>query len=975
MKKQMKSSEPINKGEAPRVLVVSDHTSFSHSLKAILESNGYVVRICCHSEDISKIVSSLKIKIILIEVSSAQLFEANLIGSMVGLHSDLDVVVISADLDAQGAIQAFRQGAKDCLVQSSINSELLSCLERCVSDRQKSETVNKSQKFEHNKPAETGTSEISAEQTLQWMDEAQRLGKVGHWVWDEVNGRELYSSAESKRILGTKDFGRAPSWEEFTEKLHPENREQVKKELLEISTSGRAYEYEFRLLLENNETRYVIERGKPIFDLDGTLLRTVGTYQDVTEERTGQEALRESETLHKVAAEIAHLGHWIYDERSDRLEYCSDELARIHGLSTSDMIDLLGSTDMDVNRVHPEDRDTYRRTLLGMRNDPAPFDVQYRIIRSDGEIRYIREIGKPVFNQNGEMIQSHGTMQDITEAKLVEEELRRTRDSLEQRVKERTLDLTREIEERKRAEAEMQAAKETAENANRAKSRFLANMSHEIRTPMNGVVGMAEVLSRGNLGPEQNKMLATIRNSSEALLRIIDDILDFSKIEAGKLKLEATPVSLRTVCEDVVETQKIIATECNVRLALDLGNHPSFIRSDSVRLRQALTNLLNNAIKFSSPADGEQKGVVELRLKQEENGAIVLSVSDNGIGMPQEVTARLFQPFSQAEDSTTRVYGGTGLGLAITKSLVSMLGGEIWVTSKPGQGSVFSMRLPIEEVTGEDEDPNISGLSIFALVDERMKRQALSRYIQNAGATLTYFESETDLKTALTNEEGNNIVLLALSDADENNRVQTVLSDISKSVLCLSVVEEIESNPTCVLPDCLPIRRFPVLPSELIRGLAILAGRASVVPECETKSKIESKVSIDAENNGMILLVEDNKINQDVITAQLKMLGYGVVVASNGMEGLEKWEEGNVDLVLTDCHMPVMDGFEMTKEIRNRQPEDESARTPIIAITANALKGESEKCLAGGMNDFLTKPVMLLELKETLSKWIPETTS
>jgi len=513
-------------------------------------------------------------------------------------------------------------------------------------------------------------------------------------------------------------------------------------------------------------------------------------------------------------------------------------------------------------------------------------------------------------------------------------------------------------------------AKDEALQAAEAKSRFLANMSHEIRTPMNGVLGMSEILSRTTLKQEQKRMTRTIQESATALLRIIDDILDVSKIEAGKIEIFPETISLEGLIEDVVDVVRPAAFERHVDVFLYIDTHlPTYVLLDPVRCRQILINLIGNAVKFSSRKKTEERGQVHLHVKSGDDGKLVLQIVDDGIGMSEEVQANLFTPFFQGEETTSRDFGGTGLGLVITRKLVTLMGGEISAESTLGAGSTFTVTLPIVVGEGENTEPDLSDLTVLGLAHRDSLKTILSEYCNRYCNSVQFFETEEQLKSKIEKLKGSVIVLLGVDNREESNLLRTHLSEPDGKVRFLTFSRDRSETGACSLPDCFTVQYYPVLPSELRKGLAILAGRVS--PEIEfgeTKNSVLPALD-EAREDRLVLLVEDNAVNREVITHQLKILGYGVETAENGADGLKMWSSGRFDIVLTDCHMPVVDGFEMTGEIRRTEQSENLQGTPIIAITANALKGEAERCIASGMDDYLSKPVLLVDLKNTLEKW------
>lgn len=507
--------------------------------------------------------------------------------------------------------------------------------------------------------------------------------------------------------------------------------------------------------------------------------------------------------------------------------------------------------------------------------------------------------------------------------------------------------------------------KELAEAASAAKSQFLANMSHEIRTPMNGVIGMADVLENTELRPSQRNMLTTIKDSSLALLTIIEDILDFSKIEAGKLTIQYTKVHTVEELERLCNTLRPLTIRQDVRLHLSLTpDVMGAMESDPIRLRQVLMNLLSNAVKFSSGMPDRQ-GNVELHVERPTPDEILFEVSDNGIGMTEEACNRLFEPFSQAEEGTTRRYGGTGLGLSIAKTLTELMGGTIWVESEPGVGSKFSVRLPYKSLPDEMELPDLSGLTVLAYIDNQASCESMGAFVASQGSLLRKLNDLDALKNAARDAAPGTIVLVALSGIEENQEVIDQLSKLNPDLRFLNAYSSGISSDMEQRENCYQIQRFPMLPSEFVRGLITLSGRGGSETGQVAVEQEQEKPQITR-----ILLVEDNVINQKVIQAQLNKLGYASDTADDGAQGYEAWKTGAFDLILTDCHMPEMDGFELAAKIRATEAAQGGGHAiPIIALTADALNETKDRCRSVGMNDYMTKPITIDVLKEMLESF------
>lgn len=517
-------------------------------------------------------------------------------------------------------------------------------------------------------------------------------------------------------------------------------------------------------------------------------------------------------------------------------------------------------------------------------------------------------------------------------------------------------------------------AEEKALLAVHAKSSFLANMSHEIRTPMNGVIGMVDVLMQQDLKAEHKNMVKTIRNSSFSLLHIIDDILDSSKIEAGKLNIDYTAVHLQASIEDAAETVLSISDNNNITFDVFIDPHiPLWINTDKTRLRQILLNLLSNAIKFSKPRDKEILGQVKLFVECLNEHTLQFTVSDNGIGMDKQALSNLFKPFSQGEESTTRKFGGTGLGLMISKNLITLMNGKIEVNSILGNGSRFTFTLPLTKADGPTSNSNISELNIFILKSQYMPLQHINRYLEHGEANLCLVKTEADLAAKLDAAKEQAIIILAEETTAQNERIRDSLQGNNNLHRFLLLNPKYSSHSELIPSNSHEIHRNPLWPSKFLHGLTVLSGRAA---SSSTISTTEHDGSIDLSGikqhnqQFLILLVEDNEVNRDVINHQLTLLGYNVEITEDGKEGLDAWTSGKYDLILTDCHMPVMDGFCMAKSIRQEEERTKQNPTTIVAITASALKGEAELCFAAGMDDYMTKPIELVRLKRTLENWL-----
>jgi two-component system, sensor histidine kinase and response regulator len=775
---------------------------------------------------------------------------------------------------------------------------------------------------------------------------AEQIAQLGVTDLDLTTGRVEFSEGWAE-LYGIDPSRRSLHGSELDRMIHPADLAQVHAALGGLQATGRC-EVEFRVIRPDGGLRWhrAMAVSAPVPGAPNRQ-RYVGTVLDVTREREMLDQLRHSVAHMSVAEEIGRFGLWEVNLR-ERVVRLSEGMRRLSRLPEGAPLEM--PLDEFYDRLTPADRtelmNAHRRAFE--QGEHISHDRLW--VLQDGSARWHRSYGRPERFDDGKPWRILGASMDVTEQKELE--------------------------------LSLEAARVKAEAATVAKSEFLANMSHEIRTPMNGVLGMTALLLETDLSLEQREYAETLKGSGESLLALIDDVLDFSKIEAGRVAIESAEFDLCRTLEGVAEMVSTRAEQNGIELLVRYpAGAPRRFLGDQARLRQVVANLASNAVKFTPR--GHVLLSVECGARSATVADVKVTVADTGIGVPPSKLGLLFQKFSQADTSTTREYGGTGLGLAISKSLIELMGGTIGVDSVQGQGSSFWFSLPMP-IGATSELPDVgtvpAGCRVMIFGGSKASRTVMAEYLGAWGLRAEAFVAPEEASAAVRTAAAADPFQMLIAPVDAVDRagrpIFAALSAGSPVPMANIAVAPLR-HARIDLPGDVTICAYltkPLSPGRLLNAVVTgWAGRAESAPPRTPAAPSATSVPLAlagpaSDTAPHVLIAEDNFPNQKVAILLLKKLGVRMDLAENGSVALEHLMARPYDLVLMDCHMPEMNGYQAAAEVRRREGPNRSV--PIVAVTADVAAGSRERALESGMNDFIGKPIHVSELERVLRTWI-----
>lgn len=759
------------------------------------------------------------------------------------------------------------------------------------------------------------------------------------WCVSVEGERLLYVNTAAEKFFGQPLSLLKKEKRLWLDAVHPDDRADVVARYGTLDSAD-MIDHEYRIVRPDKTEVAVSERVWLIRDGNGQGRCIVGMAKDITASKEAEEKLSDAHAFLNSIVDNVPIMLFVKEAADLRFVLFNRAGSQLIGVPQEDFI---GKSDFD---FYPEEEAAFftkkdREVLNGKKQ--VEIDVE-KIHTQQLGTRLLHTKKIPVLDEQGEPRFLLGISEDITE--------------------------------KKEAEAALQEAKEAAESASKAKSDFLANMSHEIRTPMNAIIGMTELLLDTELSAVQREYLKMVEESGDALLNLLNDILDFSKIEAGKLELERSAFTLRECLGDTMRSLALRAHSKGLELAFHVAaDAPAVLKGDVGRLRQIIVNLVGNAIKFTEK--GEVVLTVDNSSRRGDEVTLQFEVRDTGIGIPEDKCDLIFDDFAQADASTTRTYGGTGLGLAISSRLVRMMRGRIWVESVVHEGSRFNFtaKFPIveQETRPASLAPSlISDLRVLIVDDNATNRRILEDMLRNWGMRPTVASSARGAIALLKDyQEGGDPFKLLLTDVNMPNKsgydlVRSIRDDNIGGHLPVIMLTSSGRPGDVALREELNIDVHlmkPAKQSEVFDAIINLLGAGTSSKPIET-SPLDGLPTV---RPLRVLLAEDNLVNQKLAVGVLSRQGHEVTVASDGRKAVDLWQAETFDVVLMDVQMPELDGFEATAEIRRREA-DTNAHIPIIAMTAHAMKGDRERCLASGMDEYLSKPIRLRDITEMLAK-------
>ncbi len=716
-----------------------------------------------------------------------------------------------------------------------------------------------------------------------------------------------------------------------------------------IETGKPIINQEQKELWQGEVQSYTLTTKMPIKTDTGEIIGTFGISKDITKQKKLEEKLSKSKNTLQMLLDYS--SERIYfkdtDHRFTLVNKAHKEYLKLHEFDN-----IIGKTDFD---LFPEkDVKEWHKIEKKIMETGEPISFEGQDQLPNGKIRWILTSKAPRYDSNGSIAGIIGISRDITDRKKKEEELKN--------------------------------AKEEAESANQAKSQFLANMSHEIRTPMNGIMGMNSLLLDTDLDEEQRSYAMTVSKSADALLSVINDILDFSKIEAGKLEMEKITFNIRSMLNDFAKSIAYRAEKKGIEFICTAApDVPFYAVGDPGRIRQVLMNLTGNAIKFTEA--GEVSVFCELIDEINDDIVLKFSVKDTGIGIPAKYQKKLFQSFSQADSSTTRKYGGTGLGLAISRQLSKMMGGEIGFSSIENSGTTFWFTIQVKKSDKSldfKKPGNIKGTRILFVDDNKTNRDYIRKQLEywnvKAKTVPSGGEALVQLHQAVDENQPYEIAILDMQmpGFDGVTLGKAIKNDDKIKKIPLVMMTSVGNRGEVKKLRDIGFSAYltkPVNPSDLYNTLSMILGNSEKIINEPEKMEIITKFSLSEQEkaNIKVLVVEDNPTNQKVALGMLNTIGIDAsYLAENGEDAIEKLKQYEFDLVFMDIQMPVLDGIKATKLIRKKITGVKNPKVPIIAMTANAMKGADEQCLTAGMDDYISKPIKLNELRKMIAKWLPK---